>query len=118
MNWINLAQDRDQWGALVNTVVKLWVPWVFGKFLCNCTTGGSLRKTQLHGVSYLAQLCFKCYCARGLRFTVFLDVVPRCLVDYKRHRERKHRCHLHGRSGIACSEDGGNTFLRNVGKNL
>jgi hypothetical protein len=26
MNWIKLAQDRDQWRALVNTVVNLWVP--------------------------------------------------------------------------------------------
>jgi hypothetical protein len=24
--WINLAQDRDQWRALVNTVMKLPVP--------------------------------------------------------------------------------------------
>jgi hypothetical protein len=26
MNWIDLAQDRDQWKALVNTVMNLWVP--------------------------------------------------------------------------------------------
>jgi hypothetical protein len=26
MNWIHLAQDRDQWQAVVNTVMKLWVP--------------------------------------------------------------------------------------------
>jgi hypothetical protein len=26
MNWIDLAQDRDQWMALVNTVMKLRVP--------------------------------------------------------------------------------------------
>jgi hypothetical protein len=24
--WIDLAQDRDQWMALVNTVMNLWVP--------------------------------------------------------------------------------------------
>jgi hypothetical protein len=23
MNWINLAQDRDKWGALVNAVMNL-----------------------------------------------------------------------------------------------
>jgi hypothetical protein len=26
MGWINLAQDSDQWRALVNTVMKLRVP--------------------------------------------------------------------------------------------
>jgi hypothetical protein len=25
MDWINLAQDRDQWKDLVNTVMKFWV---------------------------------------------------------------------------------------------
>jgi hypothetical protein len=26
MNWIDLVQDRDQWRALVNTLMNLWVP--------------------------------------------------------------------------------------------
>jgi hypothetical protein len=25
VDWIDLAQDRDQWRALVNTVMNLWV---------------------------------------------------------------------------------------------
>jgi hypothetical protein len=26
VDWIHLAQDRDQWWALVNMVMNLWVP--------------------------------------------------------------------------------------------
>jgi hypothetical protein len=26
MDWIDLAQDRDRWQALVNAVMDLWVP--------------------------------------------------------------------------------------------
>jgi hypothetical protein len=26
MEWMDLAQDRDQWRALVNTVMNHWVP--------------------------------------------------------------------------------------------
>jgi hypothetical protein len=39
MDWIGLAQDKDQPRPLVNTVMNLRVPYNVGKFLCICTTG-------------------------------------------------------------------------------
>jgi hypothetical protein len=33
VDWIHLAQDRDQWQALVNTVMNLQVPQKAGNFL-------------------------------------------------------------------------------------
>jgi hypothetical protein len=26
VDWMHVAEDRDQWQALVNTVMNLWVP--------------------------------------------------------------------------------------------
>jgi hypothetical protein len=43
----DVDQDRNQWRALVNTVMNIWVPYNLGKFL----TGGFSRATELHGVS-------------------------------------------------------------------
>jgi hypothetical protein len=50
MDWIDLAQDRDHWRALVNTVMNLGVSLNGGKFLSTCTTGGFSRRSQLHEV--------------------------------------------------------------------
>jgi hypothetical protein len=33
VNWIHLVQDRDQWLAVVNTVMSLWVPYKAGNLL-------------------------------------------------------------------------------------
>jgi hypothetical protein len=36
MDWTDLAQDRDQWSAVVNTVRSLGVLKYVGKFLSSC----------------------------------------------------------------------------------
>jgi hypothetical protein len=58
MDWIDLARDRDQWKALMNTVMNLRVPQNVRKFLSSCPTGGFSRRAQLHGVRD-SQFCIK-----------------------------------------------------------
>jgi hypothetical protein len=47
MNWIGVARYRDQWRALVNTVMNLRVPLNAEKFLSDFTIGGFSQRPQL-----------------------------------------------------------------------
>jgi hypothetical protein len=44
VDWIDMAQNRDKWRALVNTILNLRVPYNAGKFLSGCTIVRLLKK--------------------------------------------------------------------------
>jgi hypothetical protein len=46
MDWIGLAQDRNRWRALVNSVLNLWDPRNAGKL-----SSGLSSSAQLHIIS-------------------------------------------------------------------
>jgi len=38
VDWLYLSQDRDQWWALLNTFMNLWIPYKVGNFLTSWVT--------------------------------------------------------------------------------
>jgi hypothetical protein len=51
VDWIDVAQDRYRWSALVNAVMNLRVPYNAGSLPSGCTTCGLSSGAQLHRVS-------------------------------------------------------------------
>jgi hypothetical protein len=51
VDWIGLAQDRDRWRALVDSLLNLRVPLNAGKLSSGLASSGLSSSVQLHRVS-------------------------------------------------------------------
>jgi hypothetical protein len=53
VDWVGIAQDKDNWRALVNAVMNLWFPCNAGKLSSSYIIGGLSSSSQFHRVSYI-----------------------------------------------------------------
>jgi len=50
VDWIDLAEGRNNWRTLLNTVMNLWFPYDAESFLTSWETSSFSRRTLFHGV--------------------------------------------------------------------
>jgi hypothetical protein len=69
LDWIDLAQNRYRWRALVNSVMNLRVPYNDEKLSSGYTTGGLSSTAQFHRVSYLFSSSTRSRCSSVCEIT-------------------------------------------------
>jgi hypothetical protein len=72
LDWIGLAQDRNRWRALVNSVLNLHVPWNAGKLSSGLASSGLSSIAQLHRVSQLVSYvsCTEAHTEQMIHFVI------------------------------------------------
>jgi hypothetical protein len=73
VDWIGLAQDRNRWKAVVNSVLNLRVPRNAGKLSSGLASSDLSSSAQLHRVSQLFLLPHKC------NYEIFIN--EKCLAN-------------------------------------